>query len=152
MTNEIMFHNIKSILDNLRDKDPLKFKELFDEYELVRSYNGLLSLRIHRDSMLPQFTVMFDYNTILQSRVRIHITPYHATNISDFANMFTKYKMYFDEDLSIKSVKSDIGSKYGTKGIEKYGHDNYFTKVIDILKEAKLITEDLKLNYVLPRN
>lgn len=148
MTNENMFHNISTILDNLRDKDPLKFKELFDEYELIRSYNGLLSLRIHRDSMLPQFTVMFDYNTILQSRVRIYITPYHATNISDFANMFTKYKMYFDEDLSIKSGSG----KYGTKGIEKYGHDNYFTKVIDILKEAKLITEDLKLNYVLPRN
>lgn len=152
MTNENMFHNISTILDNLRDKDPLKFKELFDEYELVRSYNGLLSIRVHRDSMLPQFTVMFDYNTILQSRVRIHITPYHATNISDFANMFTKYKMYFDEDLSIKSAKSISGDKYGTKGIEKYGHDEYFTKVIDILKEANLITKDLTLNYVLPRN
>lgn len=150
MTNQEIFHNINSILDELRNKDPLKFKELFDDYEIVKSYNGLLSLRIHRDSALPHFTVMFDYNTILQSRVRIHITDYHAISISDYATMFTRYKMYVDGDLSIKSVNRD--KKYGVRGIEKYGHDNYFTKVIDILKEAKLITEDLTLNYVLSCN
>lgn len=149
MTNQEIFHNINSILDELRNKDPLKFKELFDEYKIVKSYNGLLSLRIHRDSALPHFTVMFDYNIILQSRVRIHIIDYHANNVSDYATMFTRYKMYVDGDLSIKSIGSN---KYGVRGIEKYGHDNYFTKVIDILKEANLITENLALNYVLPRN
>lgn len=146
MTNQEIFDNIKLILDELKNKDPLKFKELFDDYEIVKSYNGLLSLRIHRDSALPHFTVMFDYNTILQSKVRIHITDYHATNVSDYATMFTLYKMYVDNySLFLITIR-------GNNGIEKYGHDEYFTKVIDILKEANLITEDLTLNYVLPRN
>ena len=146
MTNENIFHNINTIVDNLRNKDPLRFKELFDDYEIVRSYNGLFSLRIHRDSILPQFTVMFDYNTILQSRIKIHIISYHATNISDFANMFTKYKMYVDNySLFLITIREN-------NGIEKYGHDEYFTEVINILKEANLITEDLTLNYVLSRN
>lgn len=146
MTNENIFHNINSILVKLRNEDPLKFKELFDDFEIVKSYNGLLSLRIHRDSALPHFTVMFDYNTILQSRVRIHIIDYHANNVSDYATMFTRYKMYVDNYSLFLITVHENG------GIEKYGHDEYFTEVINILKEANLITEDLTLNYVLPRN
>jgi hypothetical protein len=54
-------------------------------------------------------------------------------------------QMYVDDyNLSIITLH-----KNGNNGIEKYGHDDYFTKVIDILKEAKLITNQLKLNYAL---